>query len=422
MERSSAPVRRVTKTARTNARRRSQLSDAVRAELLVGDDAGIDDVGDTQTIAATGDGADGGGGGGGDDDPHGDGLGSFLRSAGRKVMFTAKRSVSKITTAAARAITAALPKVTSFSTKQRAYIRDYGPGRVTGIRVFRVPLDAILNVAIDMMSSGALTDMIAEKGYEALYHLGVVITVQPVDSSQLVYFVYEKNHVVNFASCPPDFPGAKRGMSDVQITSADLPDELTLLDLITRHQVEMGDNYWTYHLIVNNCQYFILYLLNSLGIIAPSVRDFVFQDATSIGAALGTEKVDALVALTNTANTMERVKRAFGFGINGPRPVRAMRDYDKMTVSERLRFATERYTIGETHIADIGPQSMWDNTNVPVPGFIREIMPTGIAVVRPDVDVFHSLLLIEHLGSLQTGVTADVWRSFADNPQPHDIV
>ena len=148
MERSSAPVRRVTKTARTNARRRSQLSDAVRAELLVGDDAGIDDVGDTQTIAATGDGADGGGGGGGDDDPHGDGLGSFLRSAGRKVMFTAKRSVSKITTAAARAITAALPKVTSFSTKQRAYIRDYGPGRVTGIRVFRVPLDAILNVAI----------------------------------------------------------------------------------------------------------------------------------------------------------------------------------------------------------------------------------------------------------------------------------
>ena len=140
-------------------------------------------------------------------------------------------------------------------------LANNGDAVITGIRVGRTPVQAIITGIIKIVSTTP---------YDTLFHLFIVMDTT---KGQVLL---EKNAVINMDVNP--------NISAEYMEVPNVPN-ITITQLVDNTAAQMGDKFIPYSPSGNNCQDFIYNVLTSNGMNDPTVLDFVKQDTKSIFAS-----------------------------------------------------------------------------------------------------------------------------------------
>jgi hypothetical protein len=154
--------------------------------------------------------------------------------------------------------------------KVRNILEQYGNQNFNKICIYRTPLSKLLMGALALASGNTIQQKINEQPYEKLYHL--FMSFQTPKGK--VYF--EKNEVINA------FTSIKIS-KDTEIREINsIPSNLTINEALDKTKTRMGDKFFKYQSANNNCQVFILNILQANNIGSKKDYDFIKQDTESL--------------------------------------------------------------------------------------------------------------------------------------------
>lgn len=169
-----------------------------------------------------------------------------------------------------RVKTAVLGSRDNFSPRIRKLLEKEGGQRVVGIEVYRKPIQGMLNQVINLLTLGKMEEAKKAANYDDLFHLFCVLTL--ADGTRLLV---EKNHVISMQKLTME-PGGEH-------ITVQAPGNLTLQRMLDNTKLSMGANFFTYNAITNNCQNFVINLLQSNGVmLSEDQRKFILQDVQSM--------------------------------------------------------------------------------------------------------------------------------------------
>lgn len=155
--------------------------------------------------------------------------------------------------------------------KVRELIKIHGDKRITRITIDRTPVPSVLTSALNAVSMGAFKERFDKLPYDKLFHLRMDLTL--ADNTLLAV---EKNEVINMYLKPKKMKGAEQ--IDVTFRESDI----TLNKLLSGGQSIQKAKWFGYSASSNNCQDFILALLNGSHIGNEQDRQFVKQDTSTL--------------------------------------------------------------------------------------------------------------------------------------------
>ena len=174
-----------------------------------------------------------------------------------KVVDAGQQVVSKITS-----------KPTRVSAKVRTLLKKIGDIPIASAEIVRSPVQSIVQQAINFVSGGEFKKAIADKPYDDIFHLMIILTLEDGKKYSL-----EKNAIITLQP----YKGRRGESSPVSV-----PSGLTLNKAMEKTQEAMGDAFATYSARDNNCQDFILAFLKANGMGDEKDYAFVKQDVKSL--------------------------------------------------------------------------------------------------------------------------------------------
>ena len=155
--------------------------------------------------------------------------------------------------------------------KVRELIKIHGDKRITRITIDRTPVPSVLTSALNAVSMGAFKERFDKLPYDKLFHLRMDLTL--ADNTRLAV---EKNEVINMYLKPKKLKGSEQ--IDVTFRESDI----TLNKLLSGGQSIQKAKWFGYSASSNNCQDFILALLNGSQLGNEQDRQFVKQDTSTL--------------------------------------------------------------------------------------------------------------------------------------------
>jgi hypothetical protein len=155
----------------------------------------------------------------------------------------------------------------SGSASLRKFLEKYGNEKITAIKVGRQPISGYIRKILNLLSLGKLEKGLKELKYDDLFHLYMYIKL-----SNGKTFHLEKNQRIAIYE-----EGVKGETIDVPLKSP-----ITVIDFIEKAKKRMGDKFYPYSAIENNCQNFIANVLSANGLLNDSSRKFIHQDVESL--------------------------------------------------------------------------------------------------------------------------------------------
>lgn len=153
-----------------------------------------------------------------------------------------------------------------YSPKVRNILKKYGNDIIVSYKLKRTPVSKLLTNALSAVSFGEFGKRYKESEYDELFHLFLELT-----TTQNIISV-EKNEVINMIESPPTRP--KEEVKDI----LNFPSGLTINQLLQNTKERMGESFLKYSAKNNNCQDFIINILDANNIGDDSDREFVKQD------------------------------------------------------------------------------------------------------------------------------------------------
>jgi hypothetical protein len=172
---------------------------------------------------------------------------------------------------------------------------------INSITVNRVPLDSMVNKALNFLSLGAFNKVKKELGYDDMFHLSAILRTSKGD------ILIEKNERINISRKLP-----KSG-EQVQVSGTNK----TFDEFLDKGRKDMGDHYFfQYNAFENNCQDFLIGLLRANGILSTEASAFIKQDAVALLKKMPSYLSTIAQGATDAAG---RIKQAVGLGKKKPR-------------------------------------------------------------------------------------------------------
>lgn len=172
---------------------------------------------------------------------------------------------------------------------------------INSITVNRVPLDSMVNKALNFLSLGAFNRVKKELGYDDMFHLSAILHTSKGD------ILIEKNERINISRKLP-----KSG-EQVQVSGTNKSFD----EFLDKARKSMGDHhFFQYNAFENNCQDFLMGLLRANGILTSEASQFIKQDAVALLKKMPSYLSTVAQGATDTAG---RVKQALGLGKKKPK-------------------------------------------------------------------------------------------------------
>lgn len=162
----------------------------------------------------------------------------------------------------------------------RDLLSRIGNQPIVAARLRRDPIKAPLNIALNLITKGSWEQAKRKYAYDKLFHLGLEVTVRVADStaSNGVYII-EKNEVINVARANPV-------TADTETLPVDVRAGATINSLLNGAKKVQGTAYFEYDAFRNNCQDFIVAVLNGSGLATPKNTAWVKQPIDNVIAEL----------------------------------------------------------------------------------------------------------------------------------------
>jgi hypothetical protein len=153
--------------------------------------------------------------------------------------------------------------------KVRNILKKYGNEIIVSYKLKRTPVSSLITSALNIVSFGEFNKRFKDSDYDQLFHLFLEITTQTGKRISI-----EKNAVIHMEVSPPT-----RANEDVEDITNNIPTDITINTLMNNTRKRMGEsNYFNYNSKSNNCQDFILNILQANKIGDNSDIEFVKQD------------------------------------------------------------------------------------------------------------------------------------------------
>lgn len=159
----------------------------------------------------------------------------------------------------------------SFSPQIKELLNKYGEEIISGITIFRTPLEKAMNVVLNIASFGQYEKAKNKNKYDDYFHLGLNITTQSGKN-----FVWEKTEQVQF------YEGHVNKPKTEFMNITNVPENVSIRTFIDNTKRQQGNKMFGYSASSNNCQVFIKDALVSNGLGTPEYLEFVVQDTGSI--------------------------------------------------------------------------------------------------------------------------------------------
>jgi DNA-directed RNA polymerase subunit H (RpoH/RPB5) len=188
-------------------------------------------------------------------------------------------------------------KLDGFNNTSTATLKKFGDFPIISLRIFKKPIHKVLDKVIDFISLGKWSEVKDKYGFDQLYHLGCLASINVNGTHKTVQF--EKVESVKF------FDGQHVSGSDVEYLDVPMNKQITLNQMTAKAREAVGDKmYFDYNGFTNNCQKFIMYnLMNGLNVWNEQIKDFVMQDLNE----LSKEIPNATKAIMNTVTDIGQI-------------------------------------------------------------------------------------------------------------------
>lgn len=202
-----------------------------------------------------------------------------------------------------------LPVRRNYPPKSRQVLFNYGREKIRDMKIVRTELSPVvfntINFITEYTSRGKFQERFKKMPYDKLYHLALIVTTQEGSVIKI-----EKNEVLNVELNPTISPNA-----EIKQITNNVPRDLSIANMLYKAQSRMGgDRFFTYNAVRNNCQDFLLNILDANKIGDESDRQFIKQDVGALFKGFeGTENFLSL--LTSIASIANRL--IYGNGIEG---------------------------------------------------------------------------------------------------------
>ena len=182
----------------------------------------------------------------------------------------------------------------------RDIISKYGSQNITSLQVARAPVPKAITTALNVVSGGTFDSGMKSQPYDKLFHLFLYLTLQSGTK-----ILFEKNAQIN-SSVNPSLP------PNTETKPVPINQALNMNQFLENGKKQMGKSFFPYDPHYNNCQDFILGVLDGNKLTTPDVRDFIKQDTGQLFAnnkALGT----IAKGVTSFGGMGERLIHGFGY-------------------------------------------------------------------------------------------------------------
>ena len=154
----------------------------------------------------------------------------------------------------------------------------YAKEPIKFIQVRREPLQSMVKKFLNFVSFGALENKLKELNYDDVMHLSMLVEFQ--NGKQVTI---EKNERIAIVEGRLE----RSGKLQAKDVDPSLIKNITLETLLGKAQQAMGDfKFFQYNAKENNCQDFLLGILNANGLNDSNLQQFIKQDASEIFKAL----------------------------------------------------------------------------------------------------------------------------------------
>ena len=155
-----------------------------------------------------------------------------------------------------------------YSPSVRSTLRSVGGLPVVQMFVRRDPIRAPLNLVLNALTLGKWEEAKKKYSYDKLFHLGLECVVKIGSGREVRRYVLEKNEVINISP-------AKAMDALTETLEVPMGDSTTMNALLETGKEVLGPNFFKYDAFTNNCQDFILAILQQY--MTPELRDWIKQ-------------------------------------------------------------------------------------------------------------------------------------------------
>jgi len=155
----------------------------------------------------------------------------------------------------------------------RNNLEQFGDIEITHMKVCRTPVQKLIQMALNVVSLGEFQKRIENAEYDDIFHLYLVITLK--DGNK---FTLEKNAIIELNQVSNTFNRDKSECRDIFINR----NNITLKDLLTKTERQMGNRFYTYSAKNNNCQQFVLEILKSNNLGNENIYNFIKQNTKQL--------------------------------------------------------------------------------------------------------------------------------------------
>lgn len=232
----------------------------------------------------------------------GGGLADYLKTAYKKIASKA----SAITSDISGRVQGVIVGRHDYPPAERSLIQQYGDKKITNICLYRETVSNTINNLVNVISLGQFNKVKDKHNIDELYHLMMVLTL---DGG--IPILLEKNEVINIH----EYPNIKPDAQKLEILLS--PNfNYTFKQFLDNGQMAMGDNYFKYSALTNNCQNFILGLCSANPPLLkdnPEAYKFIQQETQGLNRDLSPNTHKMFNGITNLAARLNVLAKGKGF-------------------------------------------------------------------------------------------------------------
>jgi len=190
------------------------------------------------------------------------------------------------------------PRYDRYNNTSQRNLEKYGNQKIKSIAIYRTPLPNLLNKIIGVVSLGKWKDLVSKYGYDKLYHLALVFTL---DNNKNI--IVEKNDVININDSY-----RTQSTTDVFTVEDYKPNTYTLSMMLekARNMVNNDKTWFGYDPFKNNCQFFLKYILEANNLYSSDAEEFLFQDLAGVEKELNPISKTIMRGTTHLAGTLNK--------------------------------------------------------------------------------------------------------------------
>lgn len=152
----------------------------------------------------------------------------------------------------------------------RKFLQDHGSEIITKMFVRREPLSFLINSVLMLFSFGEVYRKIRASPYDELYHLSLYI-----ETNAGTKFIFQKNERINI--------NEKITQNEyIETLPVRVIKQITVNELFENTKKLMGDKFYPYNAIYNNCQNFVTNVLKANNLLVPIASQFINQNVSQI--------------------------------------------------------------------------------------------------------------------------------------------